>query len=58
MKSTQVILRGNLILNFRCIESYSYIERQLKYKPTNITYTPLLRERNPGEDILKSYSDV
>ncbi|CAD8159039.1 unnamed protein product [Paramecium pentaurelia] len=42
----------------RCIESYSHIESQLNQKPRVITYTPLLREVDQGEEILKSYQDV
>ncbi|CAD8158213.1 unnamed protein product [Paramecium octaurelia] len=42
----------------RCIESYTHIENQLKQKPRVITYTPLLREVNQGEETLKSYQDV
>ncbi|CAD8085155.1 unnamed protein product [Paramecium sonneborni] len=42
----------------RCIESYEIIENELKYKPTQVIYTPVLRERDPGNDLLKSYSEV
>ncbi|CAD8214987.1 unnamed protein product [Paramecium octaurelia] len=42
----------------RCIESYELIENELKHKPSNVIYTPILRERDPGNDLLKSYSEV
>lgn len=40
------------------MESYEYIEKELKHKPKAVTLTPMLRERDPGNDLLKSYSEV
>lgn len=56
--SIQVTLKGNEYWKFRCIESYQLIENELKHKPSQVIFTPILRERDPGNDLLKSYAEV
>lgn len=53
-----MISKGSFLRIFRCVESYEYIEKQLKHKPRTVTFTHMLRERDPGNDLLKSYSEV
>lgn len=42
----------------RCLETYDSIEPLLNYKPNRVCYSPLLRERDPGDDQMKKYINI